>query len=79
WGSGTHWVFAAFVTLIGAVIINKFEPWQVFSFFSILMIFQLIFVLKMMPETKGKSLEEIEKELVTFDHRNQRLSENLNK
>lgn len=60
WGSGTHWVFAALVTLFGAIMINKFEPWMVFSFFTGLMILQLVFVHFMMPETKGKTLEEIE-------------------
>lgn len=63
-GSGTHWVFAALVTLFGAVLINVFEPWQVFAFFAVLMVFQLLFVYKLMPETKGKSLEELENELV---------------
>lgn len=60
WGSGTHWVFAALVTLFGAVLINKFDPWMVFAFFTFLMVLQLLFVHYMMPETKGKSLEEIE-------------------
>lgn len=60
WGSGTHWVFAALVTLFGAIMINQFEPWMVFTFFTGLMILQLVFVHFMMPETKGKTLEEIE-------------------
>ncbi|MCM4157058.1 sugar porter family MFS transporter [Gramella sp. AN32] len=63
WGSGTHWIFAALVTLFGSVLINTIEPWIVFSIFSGLMIFQLLFVHFMMPETKGKSLEELEHEL----------------
>ncbi len=64
WGSGTHWVFAALVTLFGSVLINTFEPWIVFSLFSALMVLQLLFVYKMMPETKGKSLEELEEVLL---------------
>ncbi|MBZ9630966.1 sugar porter family MFS transporter [Salegentibacter sp. LM13S] len=64
WGSGTHWVFAALVTLFGSVLINTFEPWMVFSFFSALMVLQLLFVYRMMPETKGKSLEELEEMLL---------------
>ncbi len=64
WGSGTHWVFAALVTLFGSVLINTFEPWIVFSIFSVLMVLQLLFVYKMMPETKGKSLEELEEVLL---------------
>jgi len=33
--------------------------------FTIMMIFQLVFVLKIMPETKGRSLEELGNELIT--------------
>jgi sugar porter (SP) family MFS transporter len=67
WGSGTHWVFAAIITLLGAVLINAFEPWMVFAFFGGFMILQLLFVAFMMPETKGVSLEELEKRLVKHD------------
>lgn len=64
WGSGTHWVFAALITLSGSVLINAFEPWVAFAFFGGFMILQLLFVHFMMPETKGKTLEELEKELI---------------
>lgn len=67
WGSGTHWVFAALITLFGSVLINAFEPWVAFAFFGGFMVLQLLFVHFMMPETKGRSLEEIEKELVKED------------
>ncbi len=63
WGSGTHWVFAALITLFGAVLINSFEPWLVFAFFGFFMILQLVYTHFMMPETKGKTLEELEREL----------------
>ena len=33
--------------------------WPIFSFFAVVMVLQLLFVWKMMPETKGKSLEEL--------------------
>ena len=36
----------------------------VFAVFAIFMVFQLLFVWKFMPETKGKSLEQLEKELI---------------
>ncbi len=42
---------------------NTFGGDPVFLFFTIMMVVQLIFVWKIMPETKGKSLEELEKEL----------------
>lgn len=58
-GSFTHWIFAAMLTLIFPVIIANFETGYIFAFFSIMMIAQLIWCVLAMPETKGKSLEEI--------------------
>ena len=63
-GSGTHWVFAAIITLIGSVIIEAFDAWIVFAFFAGFMVLQLLFVTFMMPETKGVSLEELQKKLI---------------
>jgi len=65
WGSGTHWVFAALITLFGPVVIDIFKvnPWPIFAIFAGLMVFQLLFALFMMPETKGESLESIQKKL----------------
>lgn len=60
WGSGTHWVFAALITLFGAVLINTFAPWVAFVFFGCFMVLQLFYTHFMMPETKGKSLEDLE-------------------
>lgn len=64
WGCGTHWVFAALITLFGSVLISVFEPWMVFSIFGLFMVGQLAFVIWMMPETKGVSLEDLEKQMV---------------
>ncbi len=69
-GSGTHWVFAALVTLLGGVAIQAFEPSIVFAFFSLFMVMQLLFVAFMMPETKGVSLEELEERMVNRDTNN---------
>ncbi len=68
-GSSVHWVFAALITLITPIFIDKDNgifndnPWPVFAFFAGFMVLQLLFVLFMMPETKGKSLEQLEAEL----------------
>ena len=70
-GATTHWVFAALITLLTPVFLDEQEgifgsnPWPIFAFFAIFMIIQLLFVILVMPETKGKSLEELEKELVS--------------
>lgn len=66
WGSGTHWVFAALVTLFGSVLLTVLDPWMLFAVFGGLMVLQLVFVHFMMPETKGKSLEEIEESFGTL-------------
>ncbi len=65
WGTGTHWVFAALITLLGPVVIAVFKenPWPIFVVFAIMMVFQLLFALFLMPETKGVSLEDIQKKL----------------
>ena len=62
-GLGTV-TFAALITLFGAVLINAFEPYIAFVFFGCFMVLQLLYTHFMMPETKGKSLEELEEELV---------------
>ncbi len=71
WGTGTHWVFAALITLLTPIFLDadhgifKDNPWPIFVFFGGMMILQLLFVLFMMPETKGISLEELEKKLLS--------------
>jgi len=66
WGSGTHWIFAALITLLAAPVIAMFEtnPWPIFAFFAGMMVLQLLWVLIYMPETKGVSLEELSKRLL---------------
>lgn len=66
WGSGIHWIFAALITLLGPVVIDLFSdnPWPIFALFSGMMVLQLLFVLFMMPETKGVPLEELERRLI---------------
>ena len=64
WGTGTHWVFAALITLLGPVVMESFpEGWPIFVFFAACMVLQLLFTHWIMPETKGKSLEELQHEL----------------
>jgi len=60
-GSGVHWVFAALITLFGPSVIEIYNnnPWPIFAFFAFMMVLQLLFSIFIMPETKGKSLENI--------------------
>ena len=63
-GSGTHWVFAAIIASTFPLLAGRFGQAPIFAVFAIMMVFQLIFVWKMMPETKGVSLEDLEKRMV---------------
>ncbi len=69
WGTGTHWVFAALITLVTPIFLDadkgifRDNPWPIFMFFSVMMVLQLLWVLFIMPETKGVSLEELEKRM----------------
>jgi MFS family permease len=69
-GASTHWVFAAIITLITPIFLDKDNgifgqhPWPIFAFFAFMMVLQLIWVLTKVPETKGVSLEELEKKLI---------------
>lgn len=68
-GASVHWVFAAVITLITPVFLDatdgilKDDPWIIFAFLAGMMVLQLIWTLTKMPETKGVSLEELEKKL----------------
>lgn len=64
-GSFTHWSFAVIIswTFPAAVNSSVIGPGNAFMFFAVMMFFQLLFAWKLMPETKGKSLEQIQKDL----------------
>lgn len=61
-GSFTHWVFAAGISWTFPII-AEVSGGHAFAFYSSMMVLQLLWVLKVMPETKGVPLEEIEKRL----------------
>lgn len=62
-GSFTHWIFAALLTTFFPAMVTAFAPGYVFLFFCLMMVLQLIWVRTMVPETKGRSLEEIQRQL----------------
>ena len=61
-GSSTHWILAAIIPSLIPFLFNHpmIGAGVVFLFFAVMMVFQLLFVAFMMPETKGKTLEELE-------------------
>ncbi len=62
-GSSTHWILAALLTTVAPKVFAAFPTGYVFSFFTCMMILQLIWVKTMVPETKGVPLEQIQKQL----------------
>ncbi len=62
-GSFTHWIMAAFVAATFPYISNALGGGNTFLIFSLMMVLQLLFVWKVMPETKGTSLESIGKKM----------------
>ncbi len=63
-GSATHWIMNAFISLLFPVVAgsSKAAP---FAFFAAMMVLQFLVVFFVYPETKGISLEEMEKKLAT--------------
>lgn len=62
-GSSTHWILAAVLTTIAPKVFAVFPAGYIFSFFTIMMAVQLIWVKTLVPETKGVPLEQIQKQL----------------
>ena len=62
-GSSTHWVCAAVLTLLFPIAMAHVSAGALFAFFCFMMVLQLIWVKVMVPETKGVSLEEMQKNL----------------
>jgi sugar porter (SP) family MFS transporter len=62
-GTSVHWVLAAAIPSAVPLLFSSIGAAPVFAFFAFMMMLQLLFVWKMMPETKGVSLEDLEKQL----------------
>jgi len=62
-GSFTHWFMATVITFLFPVVRTNIPGEYIFMFFCGMMVLQLLFVWRMMPETKGKSLESMEQTL----------------
>ena len=61
-GIFTHWAMNAAI-LWTFPIIAAAAGWMAFAFYALCMVGQLFWVLTVMPETKGVSLEKIQEEL----------------
>jgi MFS transporter, SP family, arabinose:H+ symporter len=58
-GCATHWIMAALLTTVFPTLVTLFPPAMVFAFFCGMMVLQLVWVIAMVPETKGVPLEEL--------------------
>ncbi len=61
-GSTTHWIMAAAISWTFPMIAAA-SGWMTFAFYALCCVGQLIWVLTTMPETKGFSLEQIQRKL----------------
>ncbi|PWB26019.1 sugar porter family MFS transporter [Flavobacterium sp. HTF] len=63
-GSSVHWILAAIIPSMIPFLFSTIGAGTVFLIFAVMMVFQLLFVIFMMPETKGKTLEELQKSIL---------------
>ena len=65
-GSLTHWAWATIITLVFPYFAGNphIGGAKIFGFFAVMMVLQLLYVWKMMPETKGVALEDMDKTTV---------------
>ena len=63
-GSSIHWILAAIIPSLIPILFATIGAGIVFAVFAFMMVLQLLFVIFIMPETKGVSLEEIEKRII---------------
>lgn len=64
-GASVHWILAASIPAFIPFLFGEIGAATVFTFFCVMMLFQLLWVRFKMPETKGKSLEDLATELST--------------
>ena len=62
-GSFTHWILAAAIAFVFPAFTTRLGPANTFMIFAGMMVLQWLFVWKVMPETKGKTLEDLGKTL----------------
>ena len=56
----TQWVASAFVVLLFPLAFNRVGKLPTFAFLACMSALQALFTWRFLPETKGKTLEEIE-------------------
>lgn len=62
-GSFTHWLMAAIIAWVFPILADFAGPAITFGVFAVMMTVQLVWVVRVMPETKGISLDTVQNEL----------------
>tara|TARA_A100001011_G_scaffold400784_1_gene518760 strand:- start:1461 stop:2828 length:1368 start_codon:yes stop_codon:yes gene_type:complete len=76
-GSSVHWVLAAIIPAFIPYLLNSIGSQIIFFFFAFMMSLQLLFVVFIMPETKGVSIELLFKEVLKSKNKKIKTENNL--
>jgi len=66
-GSASHWFMATVIAMLFPVVVHDISTATPFEFFAVMTVVQFIVVLFFYPETKGLTLEELQRRLVPGD------------
>lgn len=58
-GAFTHWTMSAIITLVFPIAVDLTIPEFIFGTFGLFMILHLLWAIKIVPETNGRSLEDL--------------------
>lgn len=58
-GAFTHWTMSAIITLVFPIAVGLTTPEVIFGTFAAFMVLHLLWAIFVVPETNGKSLEEL--------------------
>lgn len=64
-GTSVHWILAALIPSFIPFLFKEIGATTVFTIFCLMMVLQLLWVFVKMPETKGRTLEELSEDLST--------------
>lgn len=70
-GSTVHWVLAAIIPSLIPMLFAEIGAAVVFLIFTLMMVLQLLFVIFLMPETKGITLEQLSEKLTNNNTKNE--------
>jgi sugar porter (SP) family MFS transporter len=63
-GSASHWFMNAVIAQMFPIIVNRMSTASPFIFFAAMTVVQFVVVLMVYPETKGQTLEQLQRKLV---------------